>query len=452
MADFVLLLLTTIALLAVVGSVSRPGGYLTFPFTLGALMLGWVIPQLWALGEDPTLPQGAYVALVFMACCCLLAGIAGWFLPSRSRTFRMGRTTRPASVKGLTIAVACLTVFVALMTVAIELQPAEAREASQWSGPITIFAFFAQLRIVSLTLSLLMILRQRTPATIALTVVNLAITLPVAFVMLRRSEMVDVALAVVGALWFARRISIPRPAIAAGVAGIAVVVFSMAELRRTAEEIYLRTGERPSLFSPGLLQSVDFVSATTGSIGYSPDLRNAAYVIEYTDYADTFTLGAQTWNNFVHQWVPGQIVGYDVKENLMIGRRGDALLEFSHLYGFEYATGTTSTGFGSAYRDFGYFGSLYFLLIGVTLRAWFRRAEAGDIWHQALFLSGTTLALVSITHGHAKLFVSIPLFLGVVFAMRALAGRIPHAGSLPAGLVRRRAAQGRGLMSTGSRW
>ncbi len=437
MADFALLLLTTVALLAVIGSLNRPGGYITFPFTLGSLVLAWVIPQLWALGGDPTLPSGGYLGVVFMACLCLVAGLLGWFLPGRARTLRTARMPGPASLKGLTIAVALLTTFAAAMTVGIQLQPEEAREATRWSGHITIFAFFAQLRIVALILSLLMLLRRRTPATIALTVANLAITLPVAFVMLRRSEMVDVALAFVGALWFARRITIPLPALAGGVVAIAVVVFSIGELRRTAEEIYRTTGERPSLFSPGLLQSVDFVDATAGSIGYSPDLRNAVYVIEYTDYADTFTLGAQTWNDLVHQWVPGQIVGYDLKQNLMLGGRGSVVLAFSHLYGFEYQTGTTSTGFGSAYRDFGYFGSLYFLFVGMILKTWFERAQAGDVWHQALFICGTTLALVSITHGHAKFFISIPLFAGAVFALRAVASRHSQATGALARLAQR---------------
>lgn len=451
MADFALLLLTAIALLAVIGSLNRPGGYITFPFTLGSLMLAWVVPQLWALGGDPSLPPGGYLGVAWMACFCLAAGVVGWFLPSRGRAPRTARKTGPASVKGLTIAVACLTLFVACMTALIQLQPAEVREAQQWSGPITILAFFAQLRIVALILSLLMLLRKRTPASITLTAINLAITLPVAFVMLRRSEMVDVALAFAGALWFARRVSIPTPAIAAGVAGIAVVVFSMGELRKTAEEIYRTTGERPSLFSPGLLKSVDFVDATTGSVDYSPDLRNAVYLVEYTDYADTFTLGAQTWNDLVHQWVPGQIVGYDLKESLMLGGRGSAVLAFNHLYGFEYQTGTTSTGFGSGYRDFGYFGSLYFLVIGATLKAWYRRAQAGDIWHQALFLSGTTLALVSVTHGHAKFFVSVPLYMGVVFAMRALARHSQAKGALVR-LVRPLARPNNSMTNVGMGW
>ncbi|MDP3491718.1 MAG: hypothetical protein Q8R82_01285 [Hyphomonadaceae bacterium] len=411
-----------VALAVVVAGLVRKGGYVQAPCAVAVVYLGWVAPQMAALRADLFLPPDGLAALQLMTLLCLIGVIAGWEIAKRGRIGATVQVPAPLPVKAMIFPVAALTAFVALMTLLIALQPEEARQADQWSGPITVFAFFGQLRIVPLALALLMVLHKRTPWTLLLLAANVALTFPIVFVLMRRSEMVDVTFATVGALWLARRIRIPAPVLVVGATVLAVVVFSISELRKASEQIYVQSGERPALFDKRLLGEVNFQSTTGNSIKNAPDLRNAVYVIKYTKDSGDYMLGGVVWNDFVFQWVPGQIVGYEFKKRLM-SNRGGLYTQINNQYDYKYDTGTTSTGFGASYQDLAYFGAIFFAIMAGIIRLIYNRAMTGDPWMQALYLTATPLVLTSITHGHGKFFAAFPLFAAAIFSVRALASR-----------------------------
>ena len=123
------------------------------------------------------------------------------------------------------------------------------------------------------------------------------------------------------------------------------------------------------------------------------------------------------WNDFVWQYVPAQIVGSDVKEALIIGDRVGIYSRLQEAMGYARSPGSTRTGLGSAFFDLGFLGFLYFWLIGVVAGSTYRRALGGDIISQALYIAICPLAMISYTHTHSFIFVTLPPILVVAWTI-----------------------------------
>lgn len=414
------LLLGLLCLVILLQFMRRPGGHVAFPAVFAVLYLGWVLPQVSGLAAIPGVPQDGWFALMLMAMLCLLAGWAGWSLTSTRRPKRL-RKPPPLDHRKLILATGVLTVASLATNALLEsMRPAMAG-VQQWSGPITIVVFFAQIRNVALALSLLLVLQQRTKATLLLAVINLGTTLPVALIYLRRAEMIGLAIALVGAYWFARRKTPSLALVVPVIIGIAISVYSMGALRAASNEIEMATGQKVSLLSPDLWSKIDVGETIKSSAEQAPDFTNALYIIAYRQATLDLSLGATLWNGFVFQYVPGQIFGSEFKRSLLIGERGHVFQQIGGLFNYDYQVGTTATGFGSAFSDFWYFGALYFFVIAALLKRLYVRASAGDPWAQTLYLSLLPTSLIALTHGHEGFFVLMPFLYGVVVAIKRVA-------------------------------
>ena len=82
------------------------------------------------------------------------------------------------------------------MRAAILAQPDDVRAMSQWTGPITIMVFFAQVGTVSLVLSIAMVMRKRTSETMLLTGANLALIAPSVLIYFRREDTFELIFAI----------------------------------------------------------------------------------------------------------------------------------------------------------------------------------------------------------------------------------------------------------------
>ncbi len=286
-------------------------------------------------------------------------------------------------------------------------------------GDYAIYAFFASLRNLALGLSLLMFLTKRTPATITLLVANAVVTLPVAFVMLRRTDMAEVGIVVLSALWFARRIQVPRLALVVAGLAFAAVVFAIGPLRAASNTIYEETGQRPWIFSQDVWRQVDLSFTVGTNVELAPDMHNAAQLIGLVDGLGMHAYGGVTWDGLVQQWVPGQILGAEFKHKLMVGTH-EIFDRVEETNGYQYQIGTTSTGLGSAYYDFGLFGAVYFAAFGYVAGFFYSRGVRGDPWSQALYMASAVLILISFTHSHDLFIAILPLSLLAVAMLRGV--------------------------------
>lgn len=415
------LLIACIAIGAMGFALRRPGGPLRYPFLCGAVYLAWVFPQLSAISVESRLPEGGVLWLSIMVLVCLLASLFGWRLGLQRDSARGPPPASPLHVdKGrLFLIVVGLTVFVYMLHVMIGLRPVEERDSSTWSGPLTIIVFFLSLDVMSLYLSLVLALKERTPRALVLAGANVLLCGTSAFVALRRGEMIDFGVACAAAYWFALGKRIPTPAIVSAICLVTVVTYAIEPLRVTAKSIEARTGTAPGLLSPEVWQQVDFVGAIDRSSKEAHDLVNAVFLIEYSNKWGHHTYGRQSWDRIVFQWVPAQILGADFKKSLMFGSEADygqIEAEFGHLR----VGGTTPTGFGFSYQEFGIFGFVYFVLIGFLMGSVWRRAQRGDLWMQAMYASFVAGALLSVTHNAMWLLVQVPLFYSAILILRSV--------------------------------
>jgi hypothetical protein len=401
----------------------KPGEYLTYPCLSAILYVAWVTPQIWALRSDQTLPEASLIWLVLMVLICFLATLFGWYVGVNGRPPQ--KALRPVSLAAFTTGTAALTAFAISMQLLMGLQPAEARASATWSGPLTIMSFFLNVSNVSLAASLLLVVRKRDWQTISLVIANLTLTLPAAFIYLRRAEMLTLCMTIPMALWFSRRRSIPAPIILAGVAGLTLVVFAMTELREAATARAIQTGEQQGLMSVDVVKSVDFANSTPlNDPENAKEMRNAAEIVSYANATGNLTYGSTAWNNFIFQWVPGQIVGFGLKNSLMIGKSiKESLIDYS---AFEISNGSTYTGFGSAFLEFGLLGCVFFFIPAVIFGRLWTLALTGDVFSQTLYMSTMTIALHCVTHFAAYYIVSAPLMFLAVWVLRMASEKPAH--------------------------
>ncbi len=407
----ILLLLLILAVLGV--SIRKPGGIVAFPTVFSALLLVWLMPQLFAVRLNSPYMQVMSTPFVIMAGLCLIAAFAGWVL-ARPYQFDAVRARFDLSRYPAIVPVAIgLTLVSAVLAVLLEGAQAEMDGIQQWTGRATIIAFLAQLRIVPFGLALLLFLKRRDALTTSLLLANAAIILPVALLYMRRSEMVDVAIVSLGVYWFARRRSPRLIVVLAMLVPIFAVNFAIGELRTNARTIYETTGDRPWIINPTLWTKFDVGRVLQQNVESAVDVLNGVYAVAYGARTFDISWGARTWNSMVFQFVPAQIFGPEVKNSLMIGDRGSAASAVESLFGHHYRTGTTSTGIGSAFLEFHYLGCLIFALIGYVMGRIYRAANSGAVWPQLIYLVLLPVTLLSMTHGHEAFFTNIPLFAAV---------------------------------------
>lgn len=393
-------------------------GYLKTPTLVSILYLAWFLPQLSGVSSDATVPSSGYHRLVVMMALSLIAFWLGWYWKSDR--------VQPAAEVDVTRIIPPALVLT-LFSVAINLLLARYRSewsgGQQWSGPITIVAFFSQIRDVALVLSLLLVLKRPTPLTIVMLAVNLAVTLPIAFTFLRRAEMIGLGAAILCTYWFVQRRTLSMLILVPAAIALGVTVYVIGPLRGMATYMEMTTGTRPSLLDPVLWGSIDLKAAFERTTQTAPDVRNALYVIDHTAQNLSFQFGARTWDGFVKQYIPGQIFGHDFKSSLYLSAGGSIYDEIFIEYNFSYGTGTTSTGFGSAFSDFGFLGVLYFFMIARAMKLLYNRSMVGQFWAQLAYACFLPLVLLSLTHGHEKLFNSVPYLAGVILMLRAASRR-----------------------------
>src|SRR5437879_1106538 len=129
------------------------------------------------------------------------------------------------------------------------------------------------------------------------------------------------------------------------------------------------------------------------------ELRNAAAMIESVKATGNYEYGAGYWNHLVFRYVPAQILGTRFKDSLRIQTGWDIVQTAVTQTGFELSRGSTITGMGDAFQQFGWFGCLFFGLMGMIFRnLWAASLQPKALFEQLLYMSSCTTAMRSVTH------------------------------------------------------
>lgn len=389
---------TLIALLAIecglilVWGLKQRERYMQFPILAAAVFLGWLMPQFLGLTKFYGLPAGALDKTVLMAIFCMGAAYWGYVQNSRpAQLFRWSFNRRKLLQGSAALSLLGAFFFYKMGQLAAE---ANAETGGLWTGIITIYAFFGHMLTVGFAIALILHVRRPSRATWVILGFGLIFYFERVVIAGRRAELVDLFLMVLFALWFNRRWAPPRSVIIGAFIVGALVINSAGDYRRT-----MLGEDRASWSGAGVeeILSIDYVGNLTriaeGNAA-GEEARNAVLTIEAVDRRLNFDYGFSLWNAFVHQYIPAQLIGSNLKKALTIDLENPAHMEFGHI---PYP-GTTYTGLADSFSSFWFFGAVKFFLIGYILSRWYRAANEGHFVAQLVIMLSMGAALHSITH------------------------------------------------------
>ena len=389
---FLLFILFCECLAILAWAFARHGGAIEYPALTAAVFFGWVFPQLLGLRHSSVIPAGALVKTVFMASLCIFAAWSGYCYKPKRGALRCWDYDR----KRLALVSLLLSLLGAFFVYKVDaLANSEImKNGGQWTGPITIYAFLSELLSVGLAIAWLLFLSCRSIWILAILLFDLGVDAHAILIAGRRGPCVELGLILLYGAWFRCRWAPPRSAVAAVFIIGTLVINSIGDYRSVMLKPNSNTWSGAGLSA---ILNIDFVGNLSRIIaGYSGDneLSNAAMNIQYADETDSFDYGLSFWNEFVHWYIPGQLIGREAKDDLLTSTGVASPID----QGYFARVGTTSTGMSSAFLSFWYFGSLEFFLIGLIMGRWYRSAMNGSTTAQLVSMLAATNSLQAITH------------------------------------------------------
>lgn len=365
----------------------RPLLIYQYPYFMGATFLAFIGPQAYAL----YVTQWGEVALettFLVACLCLAACWWGYSLrPHPGLVLRLNVRTNASR----RLHVGVLFVLVGFACSHLIEQLPEDEKGSMWTGIVTIYAFFGQLIYPGFAICLYSALTRRSIMAWLAVCVAAAIPLEHTFLYARREATVHFLLTLGLTVFFVRGKQAPRWVIVCGVLGAMLFIPATGDYRSYAQ-------------TEGALEALkqtDFVESFKGyfDVGSDNELKNATILIAATQESGDYGLGAEYWNRIVSRFVPAQVFGEAFKTSLIIGEQRHWSEVIATSTSYNLPTGTTVTGLGDSFNQFGYLGCLVFAAIGYLFKnLWTAAIEPNATIAQILYIQVTTSAMRALTH------------------------------------------------------
>jgi hypothetical protein len=164
------------------------------------------------------------------------------------------------------------------------------------------------------------------------------------------------------------------------------------------------------------------------------ELRNAALLIEATQRSANYEYGAGYWNHLVFRFIPAQILGDKFKQSLMLHASRDGVERELAAFNYVNPPGSTVTGLGDSFQQFGYLGCLVFALLAwFFTRLWSAATLPSHAFAQLLYIQSCTSAMRAVTHWTLDFlpgFIYSAAFLGLA-AWYARSSHSPHSPHSP---------------------
>ncbi len=386
-----------------------PRRFFEFPYFMAATFVVFIFPQVISLSRFPgATPLESLTPVMIMTNLCLASCYLGYQLRPSRWIVRHGST--PVKLERL-FHVGVVFVFVSLFfSYLISRMTAEETGGTMWTGRVTIYHFFSQLAFPAFAICLYTALTKRN--FLAWMFTFLAALGPViAIVLSGRRESAALFVLTIGlTLFFQRRFVPPRALIAIG------IVFAMLAIPATAK--YRSTVSQEGV---GGVRQIDLVGNFQRFLNEESilELRNAAVLIYATRMRGNYDYGTGYWDQLVFRFVPAQLFGKEFKDKLMFNNTtGDAGGEEDEteigIRSFRRNIGSTVTGMGDSFKQFGYFGCLFFVLLAVIFRSlWETAMQPNTFFAKLLYIQTSTSAMRAVTHQTVDFFPG--LFYNLIF-------------------------------------
>jgi hypothetical protein len=389
-------ILLSLCLWLIMKGLSRPGGIYEYPFLAGATFLGFALPQMPALANDPFLPPDAFAKTAFVTILCVAACSLGWVAGKRP----MPGLNWSFDERRLEWLAVFLSFTGAFFYFKISRLPPEMTEGL-WTGVPVMYWFFARYLTYGFALAVLCFARRPSSFMLGIILFDSMFFMDRILIGGRRGDTADFILIIALAAWFYRKIAIPRALVVIGFVAGALVISSIGDYRSASTS---RDG--PSWSEVSRIDWIGNFQDLLENGGL--EMRNAVMIIAETDRLKNFDYGLFHWNILVFNFVPAQLFGSDFKESFMVP------LDSKYPLGYINPPGATETGMADAFASFWYFGALKFFVIAYLLGRIYRSAGGGDTICQLLYMLALTPAMLAITH-HTQWVISNWVQIGLLF-------------------------------------
>jgi hypothetical protein len=362
-----------------------------YPFFMGIMFTSFILPQAFSLISNPgEISQTALENVLLMSCLCAVACWIGYASkPNRKWLAKLNVITDERKLFQAGIALMLQGLFFNFLLSRTTIQTS-ASMGNNWTGPATIYLFLGQVINIAFGLFLLRFLKHPK-------LTNLIYVLISGWPLLssvlggRRQPTMTFVIIIGFSLWLVYRCLPPRILIISAIFIAIFIIPVLGELRGGFWDLLL-SGNWTEVLS--LVQKT-FAQQQKGEI---LELRNAAVFIDATKTTGMYGYGSGWWDSIVFQYVPGQIVGYEFKNSLQFNLITPETLE--NLYGYKIPTGSTPTGIGDSFKEFGYLGCLIFALMGYIFKhLWISAVYQKSTFSMILYMGLVSPAMVGLTHG-----------------------------------------------------
>ena len=387
MSELYLWIFAALSLGALARGLWQPARMYEYPYFMAATFAIFLLPQAISLVRNPGIRGDGTEHVLLMGNLCLLAVCVSGLVPVRGRISRPRRTEidegRLLQAAFALIAVGTLFSFL--------VQRAAANYDSQlWTGRITIYGFFAGLELPGAVIAMIIALRRGGIGPWLLVAVGLIPTLETVLLAGRRELAADLLIAIGLTLYYRYRWVPPRIFVIVPLISAALIIPAIGEYRDLA-----KTEGGAAIAKIDLLGNFrSFVEN-----GKVLELRNAAMLIEQTEATQSYQLGTAYWDEIVWRFVPAQFVGAELKQSLMFNYNRMQEIEALRTRGYNMLEGTTSTGLGDSFVQFGFAGCLVFLALGILMKSlWIRSLGDAGIFAQLLYITTVASAMRAVTN------------------------------------------------------
>lgn len=361
-----------------------------FPFLISAIFLAFIMPQAVSLVANPLIVSGETTDnILLFSCLCLWLTLAGYQL--RPSTKLISKFNIAVNANRLFRGGIVLILVSFLSSVALRQLAVSTNEVGNWTGPATILYFFSSLRYIAVAIFLNAYLQKQTTGRLVWLLFGLLPIVETVLVYGRRAPTFTLFALIGASLFFVKRVMPPRALVVGTIFLMAFLIPLIGQLR----------GEFWAGLFAGDLRVEDILSGLDRVLltGDVLELRNGAMLLEAANKLQKFGLGTGFWDDIVFRYVPGQLVGYDIKQALQFDW-GVSTTDLITVFGTAFSTGSTKTGVGDSYAEFGYFGCLLFGAIAYFYRhIWISAFYCHSVVAQILYIGLISPALLGVTHG-----------------------------------------------------
>jgi hypothetical protein len=361
-----------------------------YPFFMGSLFLSFILPQAFSLVSNPgaAITPEALERVLLVSCLCASACWIGYEIKPNPKW--LAKLNIVLDEQKLFRAGIALMLQGYLFNILLNRTIAASNGVVESGTSATIYYFFGNVIYIAFAIFLLQTLKRPEPINLICTALSGWIPLQSLLIGRRQGTMTFIIFIGIS-LWLIHRYIPPRWAVITAVVMIAFLIPLFAEMRGEFWNLVF-SGKWEEILAAG---QRTFAGQQKGDI---LELRNAALLIDATEKTGLYGYGSGWWDSIIFQYVPGQIVGYEFKKSLQFNLVTSETLK--NLYGYEVTRGTTTTGVGDSFTEFGYFGCIIFAIIGYFFKhLWISAVYQKSTFSRLLYLGLVSPSMVGITHG-----------------------------------------------------